>query len=62
MWQMRNAYKGLVRKPEVKRLLRRRKDRWQDNIRMDIGEIVRAVWTGDSWLRIGTSGGLLLAR
>jgi hypothetical protein len=29
---MKNAYKILVRKPEVKRPLRRPRQRWEDNI------------------------------
>jgi hypothetical protein len=33
-----NAYKILVRKPEGKRLLRRSRDRWEDSIRMYLGE------------------------
>jgi hypothetical protein len=31
----------------------------EDNIRMDLKEIYRKVWTAFIWLRIGTSGGLL---
>jgi len=36
-WDMRNVYKTLVRKPEVKRLLRIPRCRWEVNIthRMD---------------------------
>jgi hypothetical protein len=48
----------LVGKTEEKRLLRRYKRVWEDNIRMDLTEIGRA-WTGFIWLRRGTSGGLL---
>jgi hypothetical protein len=36
MWKMRNAYTILVRKPEGKRPLRRLKNRWEDNIKMDV--------------------------
>jgi hypothetical protein len=32
---MRNAYKSLVGKPEGKRVLRRHRRRWEDNIKMD---------------------------
>jgi hypothetical protein len=39
MGEMRNAYKILVRKPEGKRPLRRPRDRWEDNIRMDVREV-----------------------
>jgi hypothetical protein len=36
---MRNAYNGLVGKPEGKRPLVRLRCRWEDNIAMDIREI-----------------------
>jgi hypothetical protein len=35
---MRNVYKILVRKPEVKRPLGRYRHRWEDNIKMDCKE------------------------
>jgi hypothetical protein len=38
MGKMRNAYKILVGKPEGKKPLGRPRRRWEDNIRMDIGE------------------------
>jgi hypothetical protein len=34
-----NAYRILVGKPEGKRLLRRPKHRWLDNMKMDLREI-----------------------
>jgi hypothetical protein len=40
---MRNAYKILVGKPEVKRQLGRPRRKWDDNIRMDLREIGREV-------------------
>jgi hypothetical protein len=40
MVEMRNACSILVGKPEGKRPLRRTMHRWEDNIRMDLGEIV----------------------
>jgi hypothetical protein len=40
---MRNAYSILVGKAEGKRILRRPKATWEDNIRMDIREIGREV-------------------
>jgi hypothetical protein len=43
MREMRNEYKTMVRKSEVKRPLGRPKDRWEDNIRIDLWEIV---WEG----------------
>jgi hypothetical protein len=36
MWEKRNAYMVLVRKPEGKRPLRRPKRRWVDNIKIDL--------------------------
>jgi hypothetical protein len=39
MGEMRNAYNILVGEPEGKRPLRRPKQRWENNIRMDIREI-----------------------
>jgi hypothetical protein len=54
--EVKNAYNILVGKPKEKRPLGRPKDRWEDNIRMDLGEIVWEVWTGYISLRTGTSG------
>jgi hypothetical protein len=42
----------------VRRLEGRIRRRWEDNIKMDLQEVGWA-WTGLSWLRIGTGGGLL---
>jgi hypothetical protein len=53
------VYKILVGKPEGKRPLGRPRQRWEDGIRMDLGEIGWGVWSGFNWLRIGTSGRLL---
>jgi hypothetical protein len=39
MHELRNAYKILVREPEVKRLLRISRHRWADNIGMDLTKI-----------------------
>jgi len=47
MGERRGVYRVLVGKPEGKRQLGRPR-KW------DVG-----VWTGSSWLRIGTGGGLL---
>jgi hypothetical protein len=32
---------------------------WEDNIKMDLGEMGWGAWTGLLWLGIGTGGGLL---
>jgi hypothetical protein len=43
----RNAYRILVGKPDGKRLLRRPRRRWVDNIKMDLREIG---WDGMAWI------------
>jgi len=35
---------------------------WEDNIVVDIQKVAVVVWTGSSWLRIGTVGGQLLTK
>ena len=59
MVEGRGLYRVLVVKPEGKRPLGRPRRRWEDNIKMDLQEVRWGVWTGSSWLRIGTGGGLL---
>jgi hypothetical protein len=54
-----HAYRVLVGKPEGKRLLGRPRHTWQDNIKWILNMPTRRVWTRLSWLRTGTSGGLL---
>jgi hypothetical protein len=49
MEELRNAYRLLVRKPEMKRLLGRPRHRWEVNIRMDIKEIV---WEVVDWIHL----------
>jgi hypothetical protein len=39
MGERRGVYRVLVRKPEGKRPLERRRRRWEDNIKMDLREI-----------------------
>jgi hypothetical protein len=57
----RRVYKVLVRNPERKRPLGRPRHRCEDGFRMDltVRVIGWGVWSGFSWLRIGTGGGLL---
>jgi hypothetical protein len=59
MGEGRNVYRFLVGKPEGKRPLGRPRRRWEDGIKMDFREIGWGVWSGFTWLRIGTVGGLL---
>ena len=59
MGESRGVFRVLVGKSEGKRPLGRPRRRWEDNIKMDLQEVGCGVWTGSSWLRIGTTGGLL---
>jgi hypothetical protein len=56
----RNVYRVLVGKHEGKRPLERPRRRWEDGTKTDLMEIGSGcVWSGFTWLRIGTIGGLL---
>jgi hypothetical protein len=57
--ERRGIYRVLVGKPGGKRPLGRPRLGWEDNIKMDLQEVGCGVWTGSSWLRIRTGGGLL---
>jgi hypothetical protein len=46
--------KVLVGKPEGKSLFGRPRRRWEDNIKLELQEVGCGIWTGSSWLRIGT--------
>ena len=60
MRERRSVYRVLVGKLEGKRPLGRHKRRWEDNIKLDLKDVgCVGIWTGSSWLRIGTSGGHL---
>jgi hypothetical protein len=64
MWHVRkrwrNVYRVLVGKPEGKRPLEKPRRRWEYMIRVDLRKTGwRGVWSGFTWLRIGTVGGLL---
>jgi hypothetical protein len=58
MGEGRGIYRVLVGKPEGKRPLRRPTHRWGDNIKIGRKEVGCGVWTGLSWLRIGTGTGI----
>ena len=62
MGERRGIYRVLVGKPEGKRPLWRPKHRWEDNIKWIFRMWDVGVWTGLSWLRIGTGGGHLCMR
>jgi hypothetical protein len=55
----RNVYRTLVGKPVGKRPFERPRRRREDGIKMDLREIGWGVWSGFTWLRVGTIGGLL---
>jgi hypothetical protein len=55
--EKRGAYRILVGRSDRRRPRGRPMGRWEDNIKMDLQKVYGA-WTGLSWLRIGTSGGL----
>jgi hypothetical protein len=38
-WEMRNAYRILVGKPERMRPLRRSSHRWEDHVKMDLNPL-----------------------
>jgi hypothetical protein len=57
--EKRGVYGVLVENPEGKRPFGRPRHRWEDNIKMDLQEVRFWLWTGSSWLRIGTGGGHL---
>jgi hypothetical protein len=49
---------GFDWKPEGKRPLPRPRRRWEDEFRMDLREIGWGVWSGFTWLRVESGGGL----
>jgi hypothetical protein len=59
MGEGRNVYRVLVGKPEGKIPLERPRRRWEDGIKIDLGEIGWGVWSGFTWFRIGTTSRLL---
>jgi hypothetical protein len=54
MRESRGVYSVSVDKPEGKKPLGRPRHRWENNIKMDLQDV--GVWTGLSWLKIGTCG------
>jgi len=60
MGEWRGVYRILVGESEGKRPLGRPRRSWEDNIRLYLREVEGSMGrTGFSWLRIGSSGGLL---
>jgi hypothetical protein len=58
MWEKRTVYRVLAGKPEGKRPLVRSRQRWENNLTMDLKQDVNE-WSGFSWLITRTSNGLL---
>jgi len=58
MGEKRGVFRLLVGKPKGKRPLGR-PSRWEDNTRQIFRKWDVEVWTGSSWVRIGTGGGHL---
>jgi hypothetical protein len=59
MGEERKVYKVLVGKPEGRRPLGRPRRGWENVIRMLLEEIGWSMWSGFSWLTMGTGGRLL---
>jgi hypothetical protein len=59
MGEGRGVYRVLVGRPEGKRPLGRPRRMWKDNFKWTLGRWGSMGRTGFSWLRIGSSGGLL---
>jgi hypothetical protein len=59
VWGTEDAYRVLLGKPDGNSSLGRPRNRWEDNINLDLQEME---WGGMDWLlwlRIGTDGGRL---
>jgi hypothetical protein len=59
MGEGRIVYRALVGKPEEKIPIERPRRRWAYGLKMELREIGWGVWSGFTWPRIGTVGGLL---
>ena len=59
MGEESGVYRVLVRRSEGKRPLGRPRRRWVDNIKIIFRKWDVGVWTGSSWLMVGTVGGHL---
>jgi hypothetical protein len=54
MVEMRGVYRASVGKPEGKRLLRRPRRRWEDNIKIDLQEVR---YGGMDWIELAQDRG-----
>jgi hypothetical protein len=57
MGEERKVYKVLVEKPEGNSPLERPRHRWM-GLEWFLGRLVRRVWSGFTWLRIGIGSGI----
>jgi len=57
--ERRGVYRGLMRKPDGKRTIGKTRRRWGKILRSIFSKWFVGMWTGSSWLRIGTGGGHL---
>jgi hypothetical protein len=62
MGERRCTYRVLMGKPEGRRPLGKSRRRWEDKLKWIFKKWEVGAWTGQIWLRIGTSGGLLRMR
>jgi hypothetical protein len=59
MGDSKGAYRVSMRRHKGSRPLGRPRNRWEDNIKMDLTEVGLDAWNGLICLRIGTDGGHL---
>jgi hypothetical protein len=59
MGEERKVYNILVGRLEGQRPRGRLRHRWEDGIKWILGRLAGRVWSGFTWLRIGTGGELL---
>jgi len=58
MEERRGVYRVLVGRPEGKKPFGKPRPRWQVKIKVDfLGNAMRVIWIGSSWLRIGRDSG-----
>jgi hypothetical protein len=58
-WERGETCTGFWWESQKEKPLERPRCRWEDGIKMDLTEIGWGLWSGFTWLRIGTVGGLL---
>jgi hypothetical protein len=61
-WERGETCRGFWRESAKEKTLGRPRRRWEDGNTIDFREICWGVWSGFTWLRTGTVGGLLWMR